>query len=88
MSKNDFFNLTSCNYIQHITLHNIFFVVINNLKYENYPKLFLLFSGDVSLNPGPIQRSPDINSTIWEPFYQKGLHFLDINSNSLLSKKD
>ena len=42
----------------------------------------------MSLNPGPIQRSPDISSTIWEPLAKKGLHFLHININSLISKKD
>ena len=41
-----------------------------------------------SLNPGPIQKSPDISSTIWEPLNKKGLHFLHININSLLLKKD
>ena len=45
-------------------------------------------SGYVSLNTGPIQRSPDTSSTIWEPLNKKGLHFLHININSLLSKKD
>ena len=48
----------------------------------------LLLSGDASLNPGPVQRSPDISSTIWEPLNKKGLHFLHININSLLLKKD
>ena len=71
-------------------------MAVANLKYKNYTnfyKFHLLLSGDVllllsSLNPGPIQRSPDISSTIWEPFSKKGLHFLHINNNSLLSKKD
>ena len=93
--KNDFFNLetlTSCCHIQHITLHkNFVFLAVTNLKYKNYTnfyKFLLLLSGDVSLNPGPVQRSPDINSTIWQPLNKKGLHFLHINLNSLLSKKD
>ena len=47
-----------------------------------------MLSGDVILNLGPIQRSPDINSTIWEQLSKKGLHFLHININSLLPKKD
>ena len=93
--KNDFFNLetlTSCRHIQHITLHkNFVFLAVTNLKHKNYTnfyKFLLLLSGDVSLNPGPVQRSPDISSTIWEPLNKKGLHFLHININSLLSKKD
>ena len=43
---------------------------------------------NVSINLGPIQRSPDINSTILEPLSKKSLHFLHIKTNSLLSKKD
>ena len=93
--KNDFFNLetlTSCRYIQHIALHkNFVFLAVTNLKYKSYTnfyKFLLLLSGDESLNPGPVQRSPDISSTIWEPLNKKGLHFLHININSLLSKKD
>ena len=83
--KNDFFNLevlTSCRHIQHITLHkNFVFLAVTNLKYKNYTnfyKFLLLLSGDVSLNPGPIQRSPDISSTIWESLNKKGLYFLHI----------
>ena len=41
---------------------------------------FLLFSGDISQNLGPIQRSSDINSTIWEPLNKKDLHFLHITA--------
>ena len=75
--------------------HNItkkicFFLAVTNLKcknYTNFRKFLLLLSGDVSLNTEPIQRSPDINSTIWEPLNKKGLHFLHVNINSLLSKK-
>ena len=93
--KNDFFNLetlTSCRHIQHITLHkNFVFLAVTNLKYKNYTsfyKFLLLLSGDVSLNPGSVQRSPDISPNIWEPLNKKGLHFLHISINSLLSKKD
>ena len=66
-------------------------MTVTNLKYKHYTnfyKFLLLLSGDESLNLGPIQRSLDISSTIWEPLNKKGLHFLYININSLLSKKD
>ena len=66
-------------------------MAVANLKYKNYTnfyKFLLLLSGDVSLNPGPVQRSSDITSTIREPLNKKDLHFLHININSLLSKKD
>ena len=47
-----------------------------------------VLSRDVSLNPGLIQRSPDINSTIWDTLNKKGLNVLHITINSFLSKKD
>ena len=41
----------------------------------------------LSLNPGPSQYLPG-NDDKFEPFCKHGLHFLDINVNSLLSKID
>ena len=41
----------------------------------------MLLSGDVTLNPGPVQISPPVKK-------KKGLHFLHININSLLPKID
>ena len=70
---------------------NLVWLTITNLKYRNYNRfyqLLLLLSGDVSLNPGPVQTSPPVNVNIWEPFNKKGLHFLHININSLLPKID
>ena len=67
------------------------FLAVANLKqkhFTNFYKFFFLLSGDVSLNPGLTQRFPDISSTIWELLKKKGLHFLQININSLLLKKD
>ena len=82
--------LWSCHYIQHIILHrNFVCLAISNLKYRNYNSFYqflLLLSGDVSLNPGPVQIPPPVNVNIWEPFNKKGLHFLHININSLLPK--
>ena len=48
--------------------------------------LLILLSGDISLNTGPNQL-PD-NDDKFEPFRKRGLHFLHINVNSLLSKID
>ena len=94
-STNEFFNLksiASCHYIQHIILHrNLVCLVITNLKYEDYNNFYqflLLLSGDVSVNPGPVQISPAVNVNIWEPLNKKGLHSLHININSLLPKID
>ena len=49
--------------------------------------LLILLSGDISLNPGPSQNLP-YNDDKFEPFRKRGLHFLHINVNSLLSKID
>ena len=75
-----------------MTLHkNLTCLAISNLKckdYNNFYQFLLLLSGDVSLNPGPVQTSPAVNINIWEPLYKKCLHFLHININSLLPKID
>ena len=66
-------------------------LAITNLKYRNYNRFYqfpLLLSGDVSLNPGPVQTSPPGNGNIWEPFNKKVLHFFHIKINSLLPKID
>ena len=85
------YNLQQC-YIQHKTLHqNLVCLTITYLKYKDYNNFYqflLLLSGDVTLNPGPVQISPAINVNIWEPLNKKGLHFLHININHLLPKID
>ena len=94
-STNEFFNLetiTLCYYILHITLHqNLVSLAVANQKYKDYNNFYqflLLLSGDVSLNPGPVQISLAVNINICEPLNKKGLHFLHININSLLPKID
>ena len=81
-STNEFLNLetiASCYYIQHIILHgNLVCLAITNLKYRIYNsfyQLLLLLSGDVSLNPGPVQISPPVKVNIWEPFNKKRFAF-------------
>ena len=49
--------------------------------------LLILLSGDVGLNPGPSQYLP-YNDDKFEPSHKRGLHFLHINVNSLLSRID
>ena len=53
-STNEFFNLetiTSCHYVQHITLYrHLVCLAITNLKYRNYNSFYqflLLLSGDI-----------------------------------------
>ena len=54
--------------------------------FKFYHLLILLF-GDVSLNSGPRKYPPD-NDNKFELFRKRGLQFLHINTNSLLSKTD
>ena len=56
--------------------------------YNNFYQFVLLLSGDVSLNPGPVQISAAVNVNIWEPLNKKRLHFLHIYINRLLPKID
>ena len=67
-----------------------FSLAITNLKYKdnNFYQFLLLLSGDISLNPGPVQISLAVTVNIWEWLNKKGLHFLHININSLLPKID
>ena len=63
----------------------------SNLRYRNnktYFRLLLLLSGDISLNPGPINGSQQHNYDQWAVFKKRGLCFVHINTNSLLPKID
>ena len=51
-----------------------------------YLKLILLLSGDIILNPGPIQN--DHLTENWKTFRNRGLHFIHLNINSLQPKID
>ena len=65
------------NYLNQIKFHKNHFL---------YLKLILLLSGDISLNPGPIQNNHLKKN--WKTFRNKGLHFIHLNINSLLPKID
>ena len=43
--------------------------------------MLLLLSGDISLNPGPTPNS--VSQSFWEPFENKGFHFLHLNIKKL-----
>ena len=60
---------------------------IKRKKCFKFYHLHILLTGDVSLNPAPSQYLPD-NKNKFQPFRKRGLHFLDINVNGLLSKTD
>ena len=94
-SKDDFFTIESikiCNNIFNDNLKsNLNFFTLSKLKYKRNPLFFkciLLLSGDISLNPGPTQLPPQLNSENWSPFKKRGLHFIHLNINSLLPKID
>ena len=49
--------------------------------------MLLILSGDINLNPGPVNRH-QIKYHKFEVFTRKGLHFIHLNINSLLTKID
>ena len=70
---------------------NLVCLAITNLKkndYNNFYQFLLLLSGDLSLNPEPIQMSPAVDVNIWGRLNKNNLHFLHIVINSLLPKAD
>ena len=48
--------------------------------------MLLLLSGDISLNPGPVHQDKLQCSNEWNVFKKRGLHFIHLNINNLLSK--
>ena len=62
---------------------------ISNLKYQNldsFSHLLLLLSGSISLNPGPVHQDTMQCLNEWNVFRNRGIHFIHLNINSLLSK--
>ena len=55
---------------------------------NSYHRLLLLLSGDISLNPGPFHNLQPLDQNEWNIFKHRGLHFLHLNINNLLSKID
>ena len=63
---------------------NLNLLTQREMSYKDHTKFFkliLLLSGDVNLRPGPTQ----ISET-WSVFKKRGLHFVNLNINSLPSK--
>ena len=57
-------------------------------KYNRlYLKIILILSGDIELNPGPVDRN-QIKKEDFEVFNNKGLHFMHLNISSLLNEID
>ena len=55
---------------------------------ESYFRLLLLLSSDNSLNTRPINGYQSHNNEQWTVFKKRGLYFVHININSLLTKID
>ena len=67
------------------------FLSVSQLEYRNcnsYPRLLLLLSGGISLNPGPFYNIQPLDHDKWNIFKHRGLHFLHLNISSLLPKMD
>ena len=69
-------------------LNRFYFSKLMYWNNKNYFRLLLLVSGDISLNPGPIDSSQQCNNDLWVVFKKRGHHFVHININSLLPKID
>ena len=72
-----------------VTRTNSTFYSVSKLKYRNlnsYFYLLMLLSGDISLNPGPTHQHKLQCLNEWNIFKSRGLHFIHLNSNSLLLK--
>ena len=52
-----------------------------------YLKLTLLLTGDISLNPGPNRTNHQLTENL-KVFKNRGLHFIHLNINDMLSKID
>ena len=67
---------------------NSTFYSVSKLKYRNFNSFFhlLLFSGDISLNPGPNPQHKLQCLNKWNIFKSRGLHFIALSIKSLLLK--
>ena len=65
---------------------NCFNQIKSHKNHFLYLKLILLLSGDISLNPRPIQNNRLKKN--WKKFRKRDLHFIHLNINSLLPQVD
>ena len=85
-------SINTCDTVETSCLHSdLVFFSISKLQYRNtnsYFNLLLLLSGDISLNLGPLhnnRQQPQSESSV---FSSRGLHYIHLNVNSLLTKID
>ena len=79
--SNELSNQTQYLYLQLDSLNKIRCLKDHSLDL----KLILLLSGDISLNPGPNWTNYQLTENL-KVFKNRGLHFIHLNINSLLSK--
>ena len=85
-------SIDACNLLNTSHIHTGFvFFALSKFKYRNkysFFKLLLLLSGDISFNPGPSHINQTSRNNEWDVFKTRGLHFIQININSLLPKTE
>ena len=83
-------SIDACKLLHTCHIHNAFvFFALSKFKYRNkdsFFKLLQLLLGDISLNPGPSHMNQTSGNNERNVFKARGLHFIDININSLLPK--
>ena len=94
-SRSHFFTIELINnfeYLHTSHLHSqLIFLSVSQLMYRNYNshyRLLLLLAGDISFNPGPFHNLQPLDHNEWNIFKHRGIHFLHLSINSLLSKID
>ena len=92
-SKYEFFTfdyIDTCENIQPLGIQlSINHFSILKFKYKNlnpFSQLLSLFSDNIRLNPGPVHQRTLQCSNEWKVFKIRGLHFIQLNINSLLPK--
>ena len=91
--KNEFFTIETIRFTNRInelfleTNFKLFSLSKMRNKNHLYLEMLLILSGDINLNPGPVNMH-QIKDRKFEVFTRKGLHFIHLNINSLLPKID
>ena len=55
---------------------------------KSFLRILPTFSGDISLNPGPVYNNQSLYSNEWNVYRSKGIHLIHLNIKSLLPKID
>ena len=55
---------------------------------SSFIHIWLILSGDITLNPGPVYNNQSLDVNEWNVFRSKGIHLIHLNVNSLLPNID